>query len=42
LNVLESRQALYEIQEAELEAMSRVIQARATLERLTATSLTNL
>jgi cobalt-zinc-cadmium efflux system outer membrane protein len=42
LNVLEGRQALYDIQEAELEALERVIQARAALERLTATPLTNL
>jgi cobalt-zinc-cadmium efflux system outer membrane protein len=41
LNVLEGRQTLYDIQEAELEALERVIQARAALERLTATPLTN-
>ncbi|MDF3128682.1 TolC family protein [Kiritimatiellaeota bacterium B1221] len=42
LNVLESRQALYDIQEAELEALERYIRARATLERLTATTETHL
>jgi cobalt-zinc-cadmium efflux system outer membrane protein len=42
LNVLEGRQALYDIQEAELEALERVIQARAALERLTVTPLSTL
>ncbi len=39
LNVLEGRQALFDIQEAELEALERVIQTRAALERLIATPL---
>jgi cobalt-zinc-cadmium efflux system outer membrane protein len=42
LNVLEGRQALYDIQEAELDALERVIQTRSALERLTATPLSNL
>ncbi len=41
LNVLESRQALYDVQEAELEALERAVQAQADLERLTASSLAN-
>jgi cobalt-zinc-cadmium efflux system outer membrane protein len=42
LNVLEGRQALYDIQEAELDALERVIHARAALERLIATPLSTL
>lgn len=40
LNVLESRQALFDIREAELEALERYLSARAVLERLTGTPLT--
>lgn len=42
LNVLEGRQALYDIQEAELEALQRYVQARAALERLSANPSTQL
>lgn len=40
LNVLESRQALFDIREAELEALERYLSARAALERLTGTPIT--